>query len=101
MSSFVVPLAANEPDYIAQVEYAMSFASEGIASYACRDGTLAVTLQPGADEASVRDKVERLLERYADRKFGLKEVIHFRQERDVPVFDAWSALVERRWVTPV
>lgn len=101
MSSFVVPLAADEPDYIAQVEYAMSFASEGIASYECRDGQLAVTLQPGADEASVRDKVQRLLDRYADRTFGLKEVVHFRQERDVPVFDAWSALVERRWVTPV
>jgi seryl-tRNA synthetase len=101
MSSFALPLAAEGPDYIAQVEYAMSFASEWIASYQCRDGTLRVELRPGADEAEARDKVSRLLERYADRRFGLKEVVHFSQERDLPVFDAWSALVDRRWVTPV
>ncbi|MGH9389771.1 MAG: hypothetical protein ACRD1Z_09160, partial [Vicinamibacteria bacterium] len=101
MNSFVLPLAASEPDYIAQVEYAMSFASEWIASYECRDGNLSVRLHAGADVTEARDKVSRLLERYADRRFGLKEVVHFKQDRDLPVFDAWSALLERRWVTPV
>jgi hypothetical protein len=101
MKSFELPLAATEPDYIAQVEYAMSFASEWIASYECRDGQLRVRLRDGADVEEARDKVSRLLERYADRRFGLKEVVHFKQERDLPVFDAWSAPLERRWVTPV
>jgi hypothetical protein len=101
MHRFSVPLAASEPDYVAQVEYAMSFASEGIASYACKDGSLEVALQPGADEAVVREKVARLLERYADRKFGLKEIVHFRQETGVKGIDAWQALLDRRWVTPV
>ena len=101
MSSIALPLAANEADYIAQVEYAMSFASEGVASYVCRDGSLFVTLAPDADEAAVRDKVARLLLRYADRRFGLKEVVHFRQERNPAPFDAWAALQERRWVTQV
>lgn len=96
-----LPLAAAEPDYIAQVTYAMSFASEGIHSYACEGDQLIVTLQAGANEAGVRDKVSRLLERYADRRFGLKEVVHFKQERELPVIDAWSELLARRWVTPV
>ncbi len=100
--SISIRLESVVPEYRAQVEYAMSFASEDISSYSFGpDGALTLALRPGADESAVREKVGKLLDRYADRKFGLKEVTHFKQERDRPVIDAWSQLLERRWVTPV
>ena len=100
--TITIPLDAVEPDYRSQVEYAMSFASEDIASYRFDDtGALALTLKAGADEGAVREKVNKLIERYADRKFGLKQMTHFKQERDLPMVDAWSGMLERRWVTQV
>lgn len=105
MATVRIPLIDSQSDYLAQVRYALSFATEDIAGYELAgDGggaELVLTTREGASEASVRDKVGRLLERYADRRFGLKEAVHFSQQRDLPVFDAYSALLERRWITPV
>jgi seryl-tRNA synthetase len=104
MSTLRIPLDHVDPDYVSQVRYALSFASEDIDSYDIGDdGALVISTRPGADEAAVREKVARLLQRYADRRFGLKELVHFRQEPEAqrPVIDAWSQLLERRWVTPV
>ncbi len=102
MGTITIPLESTEPEYLSQVAYAMSFASEDVESHelTAREG-LRVVLKPGSDEQAVRRKIATLLDRYAKREFGLKEVVHFRQERDLPSFDAWSALLERRWVTPV
>lgn len=100
--TITIPLDAVEADYRTQVEYAMSFASEDIASYRFDEqGSLVLTLKHAADEGAVREKVSKLLERYTDRKFGLKQVTHFKQERELPVIDAWTQMLERRWVTQV
>lgn len=97
-----IALNAIEPDFRSQVEYAMSFASEDIVAYRIDEsGTLSLSLKPNADETAVREKVNKLIERYADRKFGLKQVVHFKQSRDLPIIDAWSLLLQRRWVTQV
>lgn len=102
MTRFLIQLADSNPEYLAQVRYALSFASEGVSSYDI-DGNarLEISLRDGASESEVREKVTRLLERFADRKFGLKEVVHYKLERDLPIFDAWSALIDRRWITPL
>lgn len=102
-----LPLDRYEADYRAQVEYALSFASEGVESYRCEPrgesaGALVLVLKPGADEAAVREKASKLLDRYSKREFGLKEVVHYRQERQhVKPFDAYNALIDRKWLTPV
>jgi seryl-tRNA synthetase len=102
MSTLQIPLESADADYLSQVRYAMSFASEDIQSYdIAPEGGLKLTLRPGSDDAAIRDKVQRLLARYADRKFGFKEVVHFKQSRDLPVFDAWTALQEKKWITTV
>jgi hypothetical protein len=102
MTTLRVPLTQTDPDYFAQVRYAMSFASEEIASFdITTDSVLELLLKPGAREPEVLAKVSKLLERYADRRFGLKEVTHFKQERELTAFDAYSQLIERKWVTPI
>jgi seryl-tRNA synthetase len=102
MSTFCISLPRCDVDYSSQVRYAMSFASEDIASYDLTEsGVLSVQLSAGADERLVREKVDRLLERYTDPRFGLKEVVHFKQSRDLPVFDAWTELLQRQWVALV
>ncbi len=92
-----------EPDYRAQIEYALSFASEDVEGHSFRDdAVLVLRLKPKADETAVRYKVNKLLERYTDRKFGLKEVVHFRQEKPgLKPFDAYAAMVDAKWITPV
>src|SRR5207249_7382458 len=35
------------------------------------------------------------------REFGLAKTVEFKRERDLEVIDAWSGLLERKWVTPV
>ena len=102
MKSLRIQLPNAEADYFAQIQYAMSFASEDIESYELGDdGLLKIALKAEADEEIVREKVDKLIDRYTDRRFGLKEVVHFKQERDLPVVDAWSELLGRRWVSQV
>ncbi len=102
MSTFRLTLGAADADYRTQVAYAMSFASEDIAAYEIDvQGELVVSLKDGVDEEVVREKIDKLLARYADRRFGLKEVVHFKHERDLPVIDAYKQLLDRRWVTEV
>jgi len=102
MSTFCISLPRCDVDYSSQVRYAMSFASEDIVSYDLTEsGVLSVQLSATADEKLVREKVDRLLERYTDPRFGLKEVVHFKQSRDLPVFDAWTELLQRQWVALV
>jgi len=91
-----------EPEYLTQVGYALAFASEKIEAHGfSEEAGLWIEIQDPAEEAEVRGKVERLLERYARVEFGLKSVVHFSQTRELPDLDAWSALVEKRWIVPV
>jgi len=97
------PINDVDDDFVAQLEYAMSFASEDVARYEFADdrSELVVHVREGGAAESVRDKVERLIRRYAERKFGLKSVVHFENRRKLVPFDAWKEMVDRRWATPV
>ena len=103
MPTITVPIAGVEPDYLSQLEYSLTFASEDITSCRIRE-------QEGVIEAEVRTaeacesaaaKLEELVKRYARPEFGLAQAVHFKQDRDLPVIDAWSGLLDRNWVTPV
>lgn len=102
MTTIRIPLTDVEDAYLNQVEYSLSFASQDIESYSLvEEGVAIITLREGADEEQTKKKIMGLLERYTKREFGLKEAVHFKQERDLPLIDAWTELVKRRWVTPV
>ena len=99
----IFPINDVDEDFVAQLEYAMGFASRDVACYEfAEDRTeLRVTVREGGDAAKVRENVEQLVRRYAERKFGLKAVVHYERRRDLAPFDAWKEMVDRRWVTPV
>lgn len=97
------PLEGMDEDFVAQLGYSLGFASEDVVRWEFADdrSELRVEVREGADPQGVREKVEQLVRRYAERKFGLKAVVHFEQRRDLAPFDAWKEMNERRWVTPV
>src|SRR5262245_11950952 len=103
MPRITVPISALDSDYRSQLEYALSFAAEEITSYRINDvnSTVEADLSANADCEAVSRKVRELVERYEKRDLGLAKAVEFKQQRDLPVIDAWSALLERKWVTPV
>ena len=103
MPSLTVQLANNTADYLGQVRYALTFLSESVVSYeidesACR---VAIEFQSGTDVEAMRQRVDRLLQRYQQSEFGAKSVVYFDRRRPLPEVDAWEGLLERRWATPV
>ena len=98
-----IPLENTDEDFLSQLSYALTFTSEQIASYSVVDSgaALEVVLREGADEKGVRAKVEEMIKRYARREFGMKQVVHFEQRRDLTPIDAWQELLDRRWATQV
>lgn len=103
MPKLAFTLENLEPDYLAQVEYSLSFASERIGSYRIDEGRLEVEVdaESTADVDEVKGKIEQLLRRYDDAKFGLKSVVHFQQEVELERRNAYTELVAKRWVEPV
>ena len=103
MAQVAVPINGIDPDYRSQLEYALSFADEEIVSYRINDAAsmIEAEVSANADHESVTRKIRELVERYEKRELGLAKTVDFKQERDLPVTDAWSALVERKWVTSV
>jgi len=103
MAKITVPFSVNEPDFISQVQYAITFASEDILSYRiCEEQcVIECDLREGAEEEVVVDRINRLLSRYGSGAFGFKSNVYFEQQIDLPVIDAWSQLLEKRWVVPV
>src|SRR5579872_7265550 len=98
-----VPIAGVDRDYLSQLEYSLSFATEDILSYRITEDPLAVEAEvaTGADRDQVLRKIQELIQRYEKREFGLPSNVHFEQKRDLPAIDAWNGLLERKWVTPV
>lgn len=92
-----------DKDSRAQLEYALSFASQEIISYRINDAASTIEAEVVDESAGARvsEKIQELLQRYASPVFGLAKAVDFRQERDLPVRDAWSELLQRKWVTPV
>lgn len=92
-----------DADSRSQLEYALTFASEDIVSYRINDANEVIEVEVSSEAACepVSRKIEELVERYQKREFGLPKAIDFKHERDLPTIDAWSGLLERKWVTPV
>lgn len=103
MTRITIPVEGVDKDYLAQLEYALAFASEDIVS--CRiseeGSTIEAEIKSEAARESASEKIRELIQRYSRREFGLQQNIQFAQERDLPEIDAWNGLLERKWVTPV
>lgn len=99
----IIPVSGLDADSRSQLEYSLSFASEDIVGYRVAEDNSSVEVEVATDAARepVAQKVQELVKRYQQREFGLARNIEFRSERDLPVIDAWSQLLERRWVTQV
>lgn len=98
-----IPATGLDAESRSQLEYSLSFASEDIVSYKISDDNSVVEVEVASDAARepVAQKVQELVTRYQQREFGLVKNVEFQRERDLPVIDAWSQLLERRWVTQV
>lgn len=103
MAKITISLGQIDREYLSQIEYALTFASEYIVSSRIDEEKSVVEAEVVSEAAceEASKKVQELLDRYAKREFGLPQTIHFKQERDLPVIDAWNGLLERKWVTPV
>lgn len=103
MQKLIIPIKGIDKDYLSQLEYALTFASEDIISSRIneRDLVIEAEVKSSGSSARVTEKIQELLDRYSQREFGLPQTVHFKQERDLPAIDAWNGLLERRWVTPV
>src|SRR5256885_772614 len=101
MPQIAIPIIGVDADSRAQLEYALTFTSQDIVSYKVSDSKIEAEVSTEEACESVSRKIRELVERYQKREFGLPKAIEFRQERDLPVIDAWSGLLERKWATPV
>lgn len=103
MPKVSVPIAQIDSDFRTQLEYALTFVSEDILSYKINivDSTIEAEVSSEAAREPASRKIQELVDRYQKREFGLPKAIEFKEERDLPIFDAWTGLLERRWVTAV
>ena len=103
MPRISVPIPGVDADARAQLEYALTFVSEEVVSYQINVTDATIEAEVSSEEAceAASRKIQELVERYQKREFGLFKAIEFKQERELPIVDAWSGLLERRWVTPV
>jgi hypothetical protein len=98
-----IPIAGIDRDYLSQLEYALTFASEDLTSCQVNPEEMNVVaeLRSEAARESATRKITELVERYSQREFGALQGVHFKQDRALPTIDAWAELLERKWVTPV
>jgi seryl-tRNA synthetase len=103
MVKVTIPIVGVDKEYLSQLEYALAFASEEIESYSLSEEDLRIDVEVKSQNAveGVRQKIQELVQRYQQREFGLQKNVQFKQERDLPVIDAWKQMVERKWVGPV
>ena len=103
MPSVAISIAGVDADSRSQLEYALTFVSEDILSYRINDtdATIEAEVSTEAAKQPVSQRIHELVERYRRREFGLPKAIEFKHERDLQIIDAWSGLLERKWVSPV
>jgi seryl-tRNA synthetase len=102
VNTITLPVPSTDAGYLDQVRYSLAFLSEDVESYDVdAEKGVVVKLKPGADTEAIRTRVDELLRRYDRSEFGNKSVVRYTNKRDLPVVDAWSGLLERKWVTPV
>jgi hypothetical protein len=101
MPIVTIPIEGIDKEELAQLEYALTFASEDIVTARIVDSTIEADVKTADACESASQKIRELLKRFSKAEFGLPRDVHFSQERDLPVIDAWNELLERRLVTPV
>jgi seryl-tRNA synthetase len=103
MPRIAIAISRVDPDYLSQLEYALTFASEDIVSYSINRADLTIEAEVKSDDACDRasQKVRELVQRYERREFGLAKAVHFEHDRPLPIIDAWQGLLDRKWATPV
>lgn len=103
MPKIRIPIAENAKDFLTQLEYALTFVSEDLISYRINEQEMFIEGEISNDTVreSVSRKISELVDRYSKHEFGLLEAVHFKQERELPIIDAWSGLLDRKWITPI
>jgi seryl-tRNA synthetase len=103
MPLLLVPISGMSPDHLSQLEYALTFVCEDIVSYSVDRMDFSIKLDVRSDEACTRvaHKVDELVKRYRRAESSLAKQIYFRQDRELPIIDAWQGLLDRRWIVPV
>lgn len=103
MPKLSIPLQGIDRDYLSQLEYALTFASEDVLTCHIDEEKLVVEAEIRSEESreSVTKKITELIQRYSQREFGAPQAVHFKQERVLPVIDTWKELLDRKWVTPI
>jgi hypothetical protein len=103
MAFIRLPITGVDADCRSQLEYALAFVSENILSYKINGTNSTIEIEVSSESSceSVSQKVRELVERYEKREFGLPKAVQFKQERELPIVDAWSGLLDRKWITPV
>lgn len=104
MSQLRIDLERSDADFLGQVSYALGFVSEDVRSYAIENDervAILLELRDGADEDDVTQRIHELLARYDQDKFGMKTAVYYANKRDLRPIDAWSGMLERKWITPV
>lgn len=103
MATISVPFRQMDKETRAQLEYALTFVSEDIQSYKIDADRSCIDVEVADAHASagLRDRILVLIDRYDKGEFGLKKTVYFEHTRDLPAVDAWSELLQRKWITPV
>jgi hypothetical protein len=103
MRTLQIGFGEVQEEILPQLEYAVAFAADGIRKHALNRGNRSIDLEldDQADAEVIERNVSALIERYRNPEFGLSSKVFFEQRPDVRNFDAWSELLERRWVTVV
>ena len=103
MPRIVVPIDQVDPEYLSQLEYALTFAAEELVSYQTNlaDSTIEAEVASEESAARVADRIRELVQRYEVRSVAIGRSILFEQRREHPVVDVWQGLLERRWVSQV
>lgn len=92
-----------DPAYRQQLLYGLAFVGDGVEKVEISDDAslLTIELDETADAAAIGEKARTLVARFTRSEFGMKESVYYENRRDLPVFDVWNEMLQRRWITPV
>ena len=102
-TKITVPIDQVDPEYLSQLEYALTFADEALLSYRLNLAESRIEADVASAEGSTRvaEKIRELVHRYEAREPTVGRNILFEQRGETRVDDAWQGLLDRRWVSSV
>ena len=103
MARIVVPIDQVDPEYLSQLEYALTFAAEELVEYQINLADSAIEAEVASEESAARvaDRIRELVQRYELHNVAVGRSILFEQRRENAVVDVWDGLLTRRWISPV